>query len=78
MEPIERITELVTWLTPIGNITSPSTWMDKENTFEYTMKPAIKWLNDNGHPHMTILITPTSAELVEGVQVIITKEFLKD
>ena len=52
--------------------------MEKQNTFEEAMKPAIKWLNDNGHPHMTILITPTGAELVEGIKIMRTEEFLID
>ena len=36
--------------------------------FEEIVRPVIKWLNDNYHPHVTVIITPTGAELVEGVQ----------
>lgn len=39
---------------------------DKES-FDEAVRPLIKWLNGNGHPHMTIIVTPTGAELVEGV-----------
>ena len=38
----------------------------------------IKWLNDNGHPHMTIIVTPTNAELVEGIASHHTEEHLRD
>jgi hypothetical protein len=30
--------------------------------------PLIKWLNDNHHPHVTVIVTPTSSELMEGKQ----------
>lgn len=39
--------------------------MNKEE-FEKLAKPLNKWLQKNGHPHMTIIITFDSAELVEG------------
>jgi len=52
--------------------------MEKQKSFEDAVKPVIKWLNDNGHPHMTILITPTGAELVEGIKIMRTEEFLID
>ena len=35
--------------------------------FEALTRPLIKWLNDHYHPHPTIVITPTTAELLEGV-----------
>ena len=35
--------------------------------FETLARPLIKWLNDHCHPHHTIIITPTNAELLEGV-----------
>lgn len=41
-------------------------------------KPLIKWLNDNGHPHMTAIVDCVSVELVEGVACVHTEEFLKD
>lgn len=28
--------------------------------------PMIKYLNENHHPHNTVIITPTSVELMEG------------
>lgn len=41
-------------------------------------KPLIKWLNENCRPHVTILVEPTGAELVEGVAAVQVTEFLKD
>ena len=42
-------------------------------------KPLIKWLNENKHPHHTIIIHPIGFELLEGVcsNPTIT-EFVKD
>lgn len=37
-------------------------------SFEHAARPLIEWLNENGHPHNTIIVTTTSAELLEGVK----------
>lgn len=49
----------------------------QKEAFEEKAKALMCWLCDYGHPHMTIIITPTSAELVEGLQAIETNEFVK-
>jgi len=43
--------------------------MSKEKINELTelAKPMIKYLNDNHHPYVTVIITPTSVELLEGI-----------
>lgn len=41
---------------------------DTKHSFEQVCRPVIKWLNDNQHPHVTVIITPTNAELTEGIQ----------
>ena len=46
--------------------------------FEEKAKGLMKWLCENGHPHMTVVITPTSAELLEGAIGIESNEFVKD
>lgn len=33
-------------------------------------KPLIKYLCENYHPHVTAIVTPTSVEVMEGIQVI--------
>jgi len=39
-----------------------------ENKFEELARPMIKYLCENYHPHVTVIITPTSAELLEGLK----------
>ena len=46
--------------------------------FESKAKDLMDWLCANGHPHMTIVITPTSAELLEGCLAVQTDEFVRD
>lgn len=50
----------------------------EEQTFEEAVKPLMKWLSENTHPHTTAIVTANVAELVEGVQVVSTDEFLID
>ena len=51
----------------------------KSEEFEELARPMIKWLCDNYHPHVIVVITPTSAELNEGVLCIGTiNDYLKD
>jgi len=50
----------------------------KRKEFEELSRPLIKWLNDNMHPHATIIIDTTHAELVEGVCAFTTEDYLKD
>lgn len=50
----------------------------KQYEFETITKPVIKWLNDNGHPHMKAIVDQTSAELVEGLCSVYTEEFIND
>lgn len=51
---------------------------EQRKQFEALAKPLIQWLNENTDPHHSILVTPTSAELVGGVMVVQTDEFLRD
>lgn len=50
----------------------------REITFEQAVKPLMKWLCENTHPHTTVIVTGTSAELVEGIESVITNEFVVD
>lgn len=34
--------------------------------FNKKVRPVIKWLNENYHPHVHVIITPTNAELSVG------------
>ena len=51
---------------------------EQQESFHEAVKPVIKWLNENCHPHVSIYVDPTGAELSEGISSIVTKEFLKD
>lgn len=42
--------------------------LSQREEFEEVVRPVIKWLCENHHPHMSILITPVDAQLLEGVQ----------
>lgn len=50
----------------------------KRKSFEDVVKPVMKWLNDNCHPHMIAVIDPTNAQLFEGQISVNTFEFVKD
>jgi hypothetical protein len=50
----------------------------KIETFEDAVKPLMKWLCENTHPHTTAIVTGNLAELVEGVENVHTNEFIVD
>lgn len=39
----------------------------QQKEFEALVRPLIKFLCDNCHPHVSVIVTPTNAELLEGV-----------
>lgn len=50
----------------------------KQEEFEEAVRPLMKWMAENCHPHTKIIIESNVAELVEGVKVIQTNEYLID
>jgi hypothetical protein len=50
----------------------------KQKTFEEVVKPLMKWLCENKHPHTTVIVTGNLAELVEGLESVKTDEFILD
>lgn len=46
--------------------------------FEEVVKPVIAWMNANCHPHTTIIVTHTYAEVLEGAKAFSTDEFFRD
>lgn len=46
--------------------------------FQELVKPIIKWLNENYHPHVVVHIEPTGAQLYEGLMGVPVTEFIKD
>lgn len=51
---------------------------DKNAEFEKLVRPLMAWLNDNYHPHTTIIVTPDSAEVLEVSQCFRTTDYIKD
>jgi len=47
-------------------------------TFEDAVKQLMKWMAENAHPHTYTIVTSTHGELVEGIEVVNTDEFLID
>jgi hypothetical protein len=45
--------------------------------FAALTRPVIEWLNKNCHPHVSVVIEPTSAELSEGVAAIHTNDYIR-
>lgn len=57
---------------------SEEKYSSRQSGFEEAAKPLIKWLAESVHPHHTVIVTSTSAELFQGEHVVKTEEFLKD
>jgi len=51
---------------------------EQRKKFEELCRPLMRFLCENCHPHVTVIVEPTQAELVEGVCVVRTDEFLVD
>lgn len=46
--------------------------------FEEAAKPLVKFLNENGNPHVSAIVSTTRAVLMEGIATVKIEEFLKD
>ena len=51
---------------------------EQRSEFEEVARPLIKWLNENCHPHVTVIATPTRVELSEGVVSIPITDYIRD
>lgn len=51
---------------------------EKRKEFETLSRKIIEFLNENTHPHTTVIIGSTRSELVEGVYAINTHYYIKD
>jgi hypothetical protein len=51
--------------------------VDREK-FENAVRPLMKYMAENFHPHSKIIVDSSRAELVEGVRSIVTNEFIVD
>ena len=50
----------------------------QKEEFEKTVKPLIKFLAENFHPHVTAIVDSGRAEILEGSASIVTDEFIPD
>lgn len=41
-------------------------------------KPLVRFLCENFHPHVYVIVSPTGAELVEGISSVKIEEFIRD
>ncbi len=56
-----------------------STAEDKnQDAFKELVRPLMKWLAENAHPHTKIIIESNCAEMVEGINCVKTDEYLVD
>jgi hypothetical protein len=51
--------------------------MDKTG-FEEAVRPLMKWLAENKNPHTRVIVESSTAEVVEGVEVFNTDEYIVD
>ena len=62
----------------INKPSKPKFSEEQRKAFESAARPLLRYLNDNHHPHMTAIVTQTTAELVEGQMAFMTEEYIKD
>lgn len=51
---------------------------EKNKEFRELCEPLVKYLNENHHPHTTIIINPTGWEILEWIRCCKILEFIKD
>lgn len=51
---------------------------EEQEKLEEAMKPLMKYLAENHHPHVTAIVTANKAEILEGIGVVNTDEFIVD
>lgn len=51
---------------------------EQKKHFEKVSKPLIKFLAENFHPHVTVIVENNRAEILEGSASIIINEFIED
>lgn len=47
-------------------------------SFKEAAAPLVKWLCENCHPHVYVIVKPTRAELVEGQIAVKIDDFIRD
>lgn len=78
VEFAEELQEQIQYGASVSDIIQLLEENSKIKTFEDAVKPLMKWLCENTHPHTTAIVTGNLAELVEGVENVHTNEFIVD
>ena len=51
---------------------------EKIKEFEKAAEPLIKFLAENFHPHVTVIVDGGSAQLVEDACLVVNEKYIKD
>jgi len=51
---------------------------EQRKSYEEVVRPLIKWLNNNCHSHVTVIVDCSNAELSEGINSFRTEDYWKD
>lgn len=51
---------------------------EKREQLKKAAEPLVKLINEEYHPHVTVIVTPTSVEVLEGVSHIEITDFIVD
>lgn len=51
---------------------------DQITQLEEASKPLVKFLCDNFHHHVYVIVNPTGVEMVQGIASVKIEEFIKD
>lgn len=74
----EELQEQIQYGASVSDIIQLLEENSKINTFEEAVKPLMKWLCENTHPHITVVVSGTIAEMLEGLESVKTDEFIVD
>ena len=50
----------------------------RELTFEEAVRPLMKYLGNNHHPHTSVYVRNDVAELLEGKETVVTQDYILD
>ena len=51
---------------------------EQKEQFEVAVKPLMKYLAENHHPHVTAIVSGGQGEILEGAASFVTDEFIVD
>lgn len=78
MEPKQEYRIDTTQAPPVGGERIAPPMSELQQEFERIARPMIEWLNAHYHPHITVIITPTHAELLAGEMAFQTFDYVRD